>query len=81
MSNMPRERVALYENVLRKWGQDMAAFDKKRTESLKVAETVFNALSAARPKRRYSLGHMSKAARLLEAIPQSLADWILKKRF
>jgi NAD(P)-dependent dehydrogenase (short-subunit alcohol dehydrogenase family) len=77
----PRERVALYEKVLRKWAEDMAEFDQKRTEPEKVAETVLKALSAKRPKRQYSIGHMAKAAGFLEALPQSVADWILKMRF
>ncbi len=75
------ERVLLYENALRKWSMDMAEFDRKRTEPDKVAEIVFKALSARRPKRYYSIGYMSKAAKLLEAMPQSLADGILKMRF
>ncbi len=76
----PRERVELYESALRKWAKKMAKFDEKRTDPAKVAEAVFKALSAQRPKRRYSVGHMAKAARFLEALPQSAADWILKKR-
>lgn len=77
----PREQVSLYNRALRKWGKDMAEFDEKRTEPQKVAETVLKALSAKRPKRRYSVGYMAKAACFLEAMPQSIADWILKMRF
>jgi NAD(P)-dependent dehydrogenase (short-subunit alcohol dehydrogenase family) len=77
----PRERVALYERALRAWGKDMAAFDQKRTDSEKVAAVVLKALCARQPKRRYSIGYMAGAAALLEALPQSLADWILMKRF
>lgn len=77
----PHGRVALYEKALRQWAKDMAEFDKKRTEAEKAAETVLKALSAKRPKRQYSIGHMAKAARFLEAMPQSLADSILKMRF
>ena len=77
----PPERVALYEKALRKWGKDMAEFDEKRTEPEKVAEMVFKALIAEDPKRRYSIGHMARAAVFLELVPQSVADWILKMRF
>jgi NAD(P)-dependent dehydrogenase (short-subunit alcohol dehydrogenase family) len=77
----PRERVILYENALRKWAKEMAKFDEKRTNPEKVAKVVLKALFAERPKRRYSVGHMAKAAGFLEAMPQSVADWILKKRF
>jgi NAD(P)-dependent dehydrogenase (short-subunit alcohol dehydrogenase family) len=81
LSQGPTERVKLYESALRKWSKDMAAFDKKRTEPEKVAEIVLKALTAKRPRRRYSVGYMSKAAGILEAMPQGWADWILKKRF
>jgi len=77
----PPERVALYEKALRRWGKDMAEFDDRRTEPEKVAEMVFNALIAEDPKRRYSIGHMARLAVFLELMPQSVADWILKKRF
>ena len=77
----PRDRVVLYEGALRKWAKDMAAFDEKRTDPEKVGEVVVQALEARKPRRRYSVGHMAKAAAFLEALPQPVADWILKKRF
>lgn len=77
----PPERVALYDGGLRKWAKDMAAFDEKRTEAAKVAEVVVRAVMAEKPKRRYSIGHMAKAAAFLESLPQPVADWILRKRF
>jgi NAD(P)-dependent dehydrogenase (short-subunit alcohol dehydrogenase family) len=80
LQNGPRDRVPLYEKTLREWGRDMAAFDEKRTEAEKVAEVIGQALFAKEPKRRYSIGHMARAAAILEDMPQSWADWILKKR-
>jgi NAD(P)-dependent dehydrogenase (short-subunit alcohol dehydrogenase family) len=77
----PPDRVSLYDGALRKWAKDMAAFDEKRTDAGKVAEVVVRALTAKKPKRRYSIGHLAKAAAFLEALPQSVADGILKKRF
>lgn len=77
----PPDRVQLYESELRRWGEDMAEFDRKRTDPDKVARLVLKALSAGRPRRRYSVGHMSKAAAFLELLPQSVTDRILKKRF
>ncbi|MFN8594871.1 MAG: SDR family NAD(P)-dependent oxidoreductase [Anaerolineae bacterium] len=77
----PYERAALYERTLRKWGTDMAEFDEKRTEVDRVAEVVYQALCARHPKRRYSIGYMAGAAAFLEALPQSLADRILRMRF
>jgi NAD(P)-dependent dehydrogenase (short-subunit alcohol dehydrogenase family) len=74
-------RVGLYELALRGWAKSMEKFDVKRTDAGKVAEVVFEALSASKPKRRYSIGHMAKAAAFLEFLPQSLADRILRSRF
>jgi len=77
----PPDRVSLYDGALRKWAKGMAAFDEKRTDTGKVAEVVVRALMAKKPKRRYSIGHMAKAAAFLESLPQPVADWILWKRF
>jgi NAD(P)-dependent dehydrogenase (short-subunit alcohol dehydrogenase family) len=81
LQSWPHERSALYERALHQWGQDMVEFDKKRTEPEEVAKVVLKALSADRPKRRYSVGHMAGAAAFLESLPQSLADSILRARF
>ena len=77
----PPARIALYEKALRNWGKEMAAFDDKRAEPEKVAETVREALTARSPRRRYSVGYMAGAAGLLESLPQPVADWILRMRF
>ena len=77
----PLDRTALYQRQLRAWGRSMAEFDQKRTEPEKVAAVIFEALCARKPKRRYSIGYMAGAAALLESLPQSVADWILSKRF
>jgi NAD(P)-dependent dehydrogenase (short-subunit alcohol dehydrogenase family) len=81
LQNAPGERAVLYEPPLRAWGKEMARFDEKRTDPEKVAEVVLKALIAEAPKRRYSVGHMATAAAFLESLPQSVADWILKRRF
>jgi hypothetical protein len=77
----PRERSALYEPALRQWQEDMAEFDAKRTDPEQVAEVIFKALCAEKPKRRYSIGHMARAAAFLESLPQPVVDAILAKRF
>ncbi len=79
-SNWPRERFELYEQAIRRWQEDMAAFDAKRTDPEEVAKVVFKALWAKEPKRRYSIGHMSGAAAMLESLPQPVVDSILAKR-
>jgi NAD(P)-dependent dehydrogenase (short-subunit alcohol dehydrogenase family) len=76
----PRERLELYEQAIRRWQEDMAAFDAKRTDPEEVAKVVFKALWAKEPKRRYSIGYMSGAAAMLESLPQPVVDSILAKR-
>lgn len=76
----PPDRLALYEGALRQWCEEMSAFDMHRTPPEAVAEVVQRALSAPRPRRRYSVGHMAGAAAFLEALPQGLVDAILKAR-
>jgi NAD(P)-dependent dehydrogenase (short-subunit alcohol dehydrogenase family) len=77
----PPDRVGLYEEALRKWAGDMEVFDRKRTDPARVGEVVVRALTAEKPRRRYSVGHMARAAAILEMMPQGLADRILKTRF
>ncbi len=81
LKSWPPEKRALYEPTLRRWSESMAAFNAKRTDPEKVAAVVEKALSSAKPKRRYSIGHMARAAAFLEALPQGWADRILKARF
>jgi NAD(P)-dependent dehydrogenase (short-subunit alcohol dehydrogenase family) len=74
-------KADLYRDSLEKWSQEMADFDRKRTPPGKVAKQVERALRSRSPRRRYSVGYMRRAAAMLEALPQSLADRILKSRF
>jgi len=75
------DRSALYAEAFTKWGKEMAVFDLKRTEPEEVALIIYKALMAAKPKHCYSIGYMSGAAAFLEGLPQTLTNWILKKRF
>lgn len=81
LQKIPPERAVLYEKDLREWALEMEKFDRKRTEPAEVAAVVLKALHDRKPRRRYSVGYMSRAAALLETMPQPLADWILRKRF
>src|SRR5208337_848336 len=74
-------KADLYRESLGKWSEEMSDFDRKRTPPGKVAEQVERALRSRSPKRRYSVGYMHRAAAMLEALPQSLTDRILKSRF
>jgi len=81
LQQIPPERASLYEKSLREWALEMETFDQKRTSSQEVAAVVLKALLARKPRRRYSVGYMSRAAAWLEIFPQPVTDWILKKRF
>ena len=81
LKSAPPEKASLYKEAFCRWAESMTAFDRKRTPPEKVAEVVFKAVSSAKPKHRYSIGYMARAAALLESMPQALADRILKKRF
>ncbi len=71
----------LYKDQLEEWADSMVAFDAKRTPAEKVAEAIHRAIKANSPRSRYSIGHMAGFAAVLESIPQTLADAILKMRF
>jgi NAD(P)-dependent dehydrogenase (short-subunit alcohol dehydrogenase family) len=77
----PRDGFSLYQDVLVRWKEEIKKFDAKRTDPMEVARVVFKALCTAKPKRRYSVGHLAGAAAFLERLPQTWADFILKKRF
>lgn len=81
LAELSEEKRQLYQRALIKWAEDMAKFDKKRTDAGKVAEVILKALRAERPKRRYHVGYMSGVAGVLELFPQSLVDRILRSRF
>jgi NAD(P)-dependent dehydrogenase (short-subunit alcohol dehydrogenase family) len=73
-------RADLYRGPLSRWSKEMAGFDRHRTPAEKVAQVVAQALYAAKPHQRYRVGYMARAAALLEALPQTWADAILKAR-
>jgi NAD(P)-dependent dehydrogenase (short-subunit alcohol dehydrogenase family) len=76
----PPDRLALYEEALRKERKELAEFDRKRTAPEEVAKLVGRALAARRPRSRYSIGYLAGLAALLELIPQTAADAILALR-
>lgn len=81
LQHWPDDRVKLYEEALREWAESMVPFDAKRTPPEKVAEVVGRAVKVDSPRSRYSVGYMAGFAAVLENIPQSLADAILRMRF
>jgi NAD(P)-dependent dehydrogenase (short-subunit alcohol dehydrogenase family) len=74
-------KAELYRQSLERWSKDMAEFDQKRTDPEQVAQVVQKVLCIRKPKRQYSIGHMSGAAAFLELLPQPVTDVILKARF
>ncbi len=76
----PEEKAGLYRNSLLRQQEELSGFDKKRTPPERVAEVVRGALMAAHPRRRYSVGHLSKAAAVLDWLPQALVDVIMAFR-
>jgi NAD(P)-dependent dehydrogenase (short-subunit alcohol dehydrogenase family) len=81
LQTWPRELFLPYEPFLLRWKEEMEKFDTKRTDPDEVGRVVFKALCSARPRRRYMVGHMARAAAFLEWLPQVWVDFILKKRF
>jgi NAD(P)-dependent dehydrogenase (short-subunit alcohol dehydrogenase family) len=77
---MQHPRSSLYRGVMEKWFNEMGEFDDNRTDPMKVAEVIYKALCAARPRRRYSIGHLAGLAAFMEAMPQGLTDAIMKAR-
>lgn len=75
-----RERFALYADALRAEQKELSAFDAQRTEPVVISQTVYKALTASHPKRRYQVGHMSRVAAMLEYLPQTWVDSIMERR-
>lgn len=74
------ERGDFYRDALQKELDDLAVFDQKRTPPEAVADVVYRALVAKRPRRRYSVGHMARLAAAAENLPQNWIDWLMEKR-
>ncbi len=73
----PVAKSSLYRNALRAQQREWARFDLKRTPPVKVAEVVYKALVARSPRRRYSVGHLAKAASVIDYLPQAAIDMLM----
>jgi NAD(P)-dependent dehydrogenase (short-subunit alcohol dehydrogenase family) len=80
MREWPREKLDLYARSLRKFQGQLHGFDAHRTEPEQVARTVYAALAAAKPKRKYLVGFQARPMSLLPLLPQSVLDGIFKRR-
>ena len=76
----PRERFNLYADALKKEQAELGTFDQKRTEPDEIAKVIYQALAAAKPKRRYQIGYMAGIAAALEYLPQTWVDAIMERR-
>ncbi|MGA2141251.1 MAG: SDR family NAD(P)-dependent oxidoreductase [Brevinematales bacterium] len=74
------EKSDLYKDALNREVGRWKEYDKKRTDPVKAAKTVYRALTAEKPGSRYRVGYMSGAAAFLELLPQTMTDSILGKR-
>ena len=79
-SVLQHPRGDLYREAMLKWAKGISEFDQKRTPPEKVGQVVMSALHARTPKRYYSVGHMAGMAALIELMPQTFVDKILKNR-
>jgi len=80
LKQWPPEKASLYAGSLRKLQLEFAQLNRSRTPPEAVARIVQCALSARNPRSRYQVGHLSRAAAFLEALPQPLADKIIAMR-
>jgi NAD(P)-dependent dehydrogenase (short-subunit alcohol dehydrogenase family) len=74
------QQLELYGRSMTAARQSFSAFDAKRTPVEAVAQVVYRALAAPRPRSRYRVGYMSGMAAFLESLPQTLADRLLAMR-
>ncbi len=77
LDEWPKERADLYRAALRRELEQLAEFDRKRSDPQVVADAVLRALTAHRPRSRYTVGYMGRAAALAELLPQSVVDRVM----
>ena len=80
MARWPKDKLVLYREALEKEKKGLAAFDQKRSTPAVIAQKVLEALLAARPRRVYRAGYMSRAGAVLDVLPQRLVDYIMSRR-
>lgn len=80
-SSRPAERAALYAEALAREQEELVQFDRSRTGTQEVAEVIFRALCARRPRRRYRIGHLSGLSAAMELLPQTVVDFLMARRW
>jgi NAD(P)-dependent dehydrogenase (short-subunit alcohol dehydrogenase family) len=76
----PKEIVNVYKDRLIRLRKDMELFNKRRTDPEKVAMLVYEILNKKNPKTKYQVGYMSNLGSFFEKLPQSWADFVMKKK-
>jgi len=74
------QHIALYREALCRELEELAAFDRKRSDAEVVAQVVYRALTARRWRSRYTVGYMARAAAMAELLPQAALDWVMAGR-
>jgi len=80
MKGWSEEARSLYGERMTAELESLSGFDRKRSDPDQVAAAVHRALTAARPRSRYQVGHLSRAAQVAELLPQALVDRIMASR-
>jgi len=80
MREWSEEARGLYGEAMTTELESLSGFDRKRSDPDLVAAAVYRALTAPRPRSRYQVGHMSRAAQLAELLPQAMIDWFMGHR-
>jgi len=78
---IPKEKLTLYKQDLEREIKELKEYNKKRTELVEVAKTIYKALCAKKPKSGYRVGYMSGMSAFFETFPQSFVDFIMARRF
>jgi NAD(P)-dependent dehydrogenase (short-subunit alcohol dehydrogenase family) len=80
LRSWPREKADLYRKSLQKLEGQFDRFDQRRTEPEEVARALYTALTAAKPKRKYLVGHQAEWMNWARLLPQSMIDSMFQKR-
>jgi NAD(P)-dependent dehydrogenase (short-subunit alcohol dehydrogenase family) len=80
MATWPAARLDLYRSALEALQAELGGFDEGRTPPEEVARVVCRALTSARPRLRYRVGHLAGLAATMELLPQPVVDAIMARR-
>jgi NAD(P)-dependent dehydrogenase (short-subunit alcohol dehydrogenase family) len=78
--NWPPAKLDLYARSLQKTQAGFGQFDAGRTDPDAVARVIYQALTARRPRRKYTVGHQAGWMQLLSQLPQAWVDHIFQAR-